>query len=181
MSSPVPLSPFAAHFARQEDNDLIVELEQNCFPIDEAASGDTIRMRIEMASDFFVVFEIDDSICAFVNGTLTNSLELSHESMTNHAADGEYLCIHSVCVEESKRRRGLGSSILKYYLSSIKKTQPHVKCVLLLCKAHLISFYENCGFQMIGPLSVVHGSDQWFEMHYQCDEGESRLSQEQKI
>ena len=39
-----------------------------------------------------------------------------------------------------------------------------VQSIHLLCKEGLIELYKNAGFQLLGPSSVVHGKEQWFEM-----------------
>ena len=36
--------------------------------------------------------------------------------------------------------------------------------IAIICKEYLISFYQGCGFVMVGPSPVVHGKEQWYEM-----------------
>ena len=46
----------------------------------------------------------------------------------------------------------------------IRNLLTHVQSIHLLCKEGLIKLYETAGFQLLGPSSVVHGKEQWFEM-----------------
>ena len=55
-------------------------------------------------------------------GTLTASDALTEESMASHDPSGQCLCIHSVVVEESLRRRGLGSWVL-YLRHALRATE----------------------------------------------------------
>ena len=36
--------------------------------------------------------------------------------------------------------------------------------IRLLAKEHLVSFYQSCGCELVGPSAVVHGKDPWFEL-----------------
>jgi len=143
-------------------------LEDACFPEDEAASKERIKYRIENASDYFYCAfrKSDNKLIGFVNGTLARGSKLEHETMANHDPKGESLCIHSVTVDPSLRRQNLGSWEMKHYLRSITEKQPNVKLILLLCKAHLISFYKACGFSLVGESDVVHGKEKWYEMKF---------------
>ena len=39
-----------------------------------------------------------------------------------------------------------------------------LKSIRLVCKKHLIDFYSNCGFKLIGKSDLVHGKDPWYAM-----------------
>eukprot|EP00457_Paulinella_chromatophora_P013705 gb/GEZN01014036.1/.p1 GENE.gb/GEZN01014036.1/~~gb/GEZN01014036.1/.p1 ORF type:complete len:245 (+),score=51.97 gb/GEZN01014036.1/:151-885(+) len=108
-------------------------------------------------------------LAGFVVGTLTDSPQLKHETMSLHLPDGAYLCIHSVVISADHRRIGLGSAMLKHYIRHVQqlahrsKDKKVVKKILLITKKNLISFYEGVGFNLYGPSSVVHGKMQWYE------------------
>uniref|UniRef100_A0A7S0WTU9 N-acetyltransferase domain-containing protein n=1 Tax=Chlamydomonas leiostraca TaxID=1034604 RepID=A0A7S0WTU9_9CHLO len=97
--------------------------------------------------------------------------ELTHETMSTHDPDGVTLCVHSVCVREDMRRKGVALKMLKAYLQYVQATTP-LKSVRLICKSGLIPLYEKAGFQLVGPSSVVHGQDPWFECAYVVDDGD---------
>lgn len=79
-----------------------------------------IQMRIEQAENaFFVAIRPDDgAIVGFTCGTQTASSVLTHESMSTHDPEGTLLCIHSVVIEEGRRRKGVATKMLRAYLRS---------------------------------------------------------------
>ena len=74
------------------------------------------------------------------------------------------LCIHSVCVAASERRRGVATRLLRAYLGFAPATTPQLREVRLICKAALMPLYGGVGFQLVGPSEVEHGRDPWLEM-----------------
>ena len=46
----------------------------------------------------------------------------------------------------------------------IRNMLTQVQSIHLLCKEGLVELYTTAGFQLLGPSSVVHGKEQWFEM-----------------
>eukprot|EP01129_Flabellula_baltica_P001153 TRINITY_DN11062_c0_g1_i1.p1 TRINITY_DN11062_c0_g1~~TRINITY_DN11062_c0_g1_i1.p1 ORF type:complete len:173 (+),score=27.62 TRINITY_DN11062_c0_g1_i1:20-538(+) len=149
-----------------EDVDAINALESVCFPEDEAASLETIKYRIEHAGDYFFLC-IDESdptpLIGMVNGTLTDANELTHDSMTHHVDGGRTYCIHSVSVRPDKRRQKIATKMLCRVIEMIKE-ENKIDLILLMCKQYLISFYQECGFTLLGESHVEHGQDQWYEM-----------------
>ena len=68
-----------------------------------------------------------------------------------------------VVIAESYRRRGIATQMLQRYVQNIVQQQqqppgsavtndtpePRISKIALLAKAHLLSFYVNCGFQVM--------------------------------
>ena len=73
----VPYAVLTGHCKRQED---------------EAASPEGIAMRMKDAGAFFMVREEGGKVVGFVNGTLSTSAELTHESMGKHEPDVSSQC-----------------------------------------------------------------------------------------
>lgn len=71
-------------------------------------------------------------------------------------------------IAKEYRRKGLATTMLKYYVEEIKKNYTNIQNILLLCKYELIPFYRGCGFELIGPSSVEHGQTRWYEMKIHC-------------
>jgi len=84
--------------------------------------------------------------------------------MAEHHPNGHTLCIHSVVVDSSLRRKKVGTWMLRNYVKQILNKQKNVEVILLICKKNLLEFYKDCGFILIGPSSVVHGKEEWYEM-----------------
>lgn len=143
----------------------LARLEAASYPLDEAASEATMAMRCRVAGAYFRVAKQENgSIVGFINGTCVSEAEIHHESMTSHVPGGQSLVIHSVCVDESHRKAGVGTRMLKQYISMLRDSEPQLKRVLLLSKAKLLEFYINCGFSVMRLSPVVHGSESWFEL-----------------
>ena len=73
------------------------------------------------------------------------------------------MCIHSVVVDETKRRTGIATWMLASYLHNVKSLGS-VSRVLLICKEPLIPLYAAVGFKNLGLSDVVHGKDPWILM-----------------
>ena len=68
--------------------------------------------------------------------------------------------------------KGLGSAMLRAYLNFVKAQGDGAASeVRLLCKQHLVAFYERASFELIGESDVVHGQDTWLEMTARVAEG----------
>ena len=141
-----------------QDIHQVLALERESFPPDEAATEDSLNLRMKEAPQFFYKIKgcRDDEIIGFINGTCINGTSIRHESMSTHIKEGTALVIHSVTVAEKHRRRGIGRKMLLQYIKAIRTTTS-VQYILLLSKAYLLSFYTRCGFRVRGLSSVVHG------------------------
>lgn len=151
----------------------VSSLESDNYPADEACTLDNFHYRLTHASPYFRVARAVSSgmVLGFCVGTLSSSSELSHATMFQHDPQGTYLCIHSVCVARLLQRQGLGREILREYLRQVRSCSDasHVRGVRLISKAHLIPFYESCGFTLVGPSKVVHGAETWYECKIDWD------------
>ena len=178
----------------ESDVERIAKIEEASYPADEKASFDALKFRAEQAREFFLVVVEEDltppsssergrgeeKIVGYVCGTLSREDTLTKQSMKEHHADGTHLLIHSVCVEERRRRRKIGTKLLEAYLMYVKarnndnknddrkdadgnKNGVVVKKISLICKRELVRFYEDAGFEYKGPSLVCHGKDAWFE------------------
>jgi ribosomal protein S18 acetylase RimI-like enzyme len=160
---------------RPPDLPICLQIETASYPPDEAASETSLRYRQENATPYFICAVIpttesmspnewsnehEDVVIGFICGTRCHTF--THDSMTVHVPDGAILAIHSVVVAESYRRRGIASQMLQHYVRTITQQQhprqesvvdsittTRINKIVLLAKAHLLSFYVNCGFQVM--------------------------------
>lgn len=172
--------------ACKEDVPQIAQLEAACYPADEAASLEKIAFRQASAGRYFLAMfatqqvaaaadadacggeaqHLPEKLIGFVNATLTSNAKLTHETMAKHEPEGNHLCIHSVAVDPTLRRRGLGQQLLRAYMTRIAEECPEVARVSLIAKESLAqTFYcdAGVGFGLVGPSDVVHGKDLWYE------------------
>lgn len=139
------------------DAENIIALETASFPADEAASPEGVRMRLEHAVDYFVTMRSNEKdLIGFVNGTCCSKSFIEEESMSMHDPTGRTLVVHSVTIAAEHRRKGLGCAMLKAYMRHVARLGS-VDLVLLLCKAYLLQFYIDCGFNLVRQSPVEHG------------------------
>uniref|UniRef100_A0A061S597 Arylalkylamine n-acetyltransferase n=1 Tax=Tetraselmis sp. GSL018 TaxID=582737 RepID=A0A061S597_9CHLO len=148
------------------DLERISELEADGYPHDEAASTEQMRYRLTEAGELFLaaVRGADDTVIGYTCSTATKKEQLNGESMSVHEPDGPTVCIHSVCVEEKERRKGVATRMLRAYTQWVSQSFPRARALRLICKKEKIGLYERAGFRLLGPSAVVHGQDPWFEM-----------------
>ena len=149
----------------------VTALESASYPPDEAATPQRLTFRAAHAAPFFkVLLHLSDSqqqppvLIGFVCGTLTSAARQEAASMATHDPTGTTLCIHSVVIAASERRRGLGGWMLRRYLAQVAEAAPAVSRVLLLTKPAHMAMYESAGFSSLGASAVEHGVEPWIEM-----------------
>ncbi|XP_038649375.1 serotonin N-acetyltransferase-like [Scyliorhinus canicula] len=138
-------------------------LEAAGFPPEEAASLAKLQYRQREAGDLFLGHFINDKLIGFVCGTRSLADHLTEKSMQVHEPAGTTVCIHSVCVDEAWRRRGVALGLLRHYVASVMQTHPALRRICLISHQHLLPLYTKAGFTMIGPSSVNHGLEAWYE------------------
>lgn len=101
--------------------------------------------------------------------------------MSTHVAGSTSVCIHSVCVAPSHRRKRVGLALLKEYVRRLEQAQSegsgYLERILLITHDDLRGFYEKAGFEWLGQSSVVHGSKPWFEMRFNLSVNKERETQ----
>jgi uncharacterized protein YciI/GNAT superfamily N-acetyltransferase len=163
-----------------DDIPALFAIESASYPTDEAASLESLTLRLTSALPYFqcaVLSEDDydtdnDTIIGFCCSTRCDEFE--EESMSTHAPNGSLLAIHSVVVQEDYRRGGVATAMLKHYLETIRNRNARVggsstaansiQSIVLLAKANLLGFYVNCGFQVNRPSPIVHGQELWYDL-----------------
>ena len=146
-----------------EDCKLILEIESEAFPPDEAADYEGIAFRCNSAPEFFMKWVEGDTIIGYVNGTCCFVDEITHDSMSEHKPEGQTLIIHSVTTAKQYRLKGHATAMLTEYVKVMREKRL-VKKILLLAKKHLCPFYEKVGFTTLRESPVVHGKDTWYEL-----------------
>jgi len=101
--------------------------------------------------------------------------------MSTHVAGSASVCIHSVCVAPTHRRKRVGLALLKEYIRRLEQAQSegseYLERILLITHDDLRGFYEQAGFEWLGKSSVVHGSRPWFEMQFNLSANKERDTQ----
>ncbi|RDD44596.1 Serotonin N-acetyltransferase [Trichoplax sp. H2] len=121
----------------QADMEAVCQIEQECFPSDEAEPPEQLMDRFDVASELFLGYEVHGKTIAFICGSRCNDELLTAQSMHEHVADGKTLCIHSVCVTGNFRRKGIASMLLKRYIAYIKENISLISIINLCNKVSI--------------------------------------------
>jgi len=92
----------------------------------------------------------------------------AHDSLYTHIANGNILAIHSVVVDASYRRQGLGTRMMQAYQNCFMTQQNNdsIHKIMLMAKANLLTFYLSTGFRVNGISTIQHGKDTWYECEF---------------
>jgi ribosomal protein S18 acetylase RimI-like enzyme len=140
-------------------------IEISGFPTEEAATRETIRLRIETFPQGFLVAEANERVVGMLNSGATDQEDISDEELKQligHDPNGKNLVVFALAVLPAFQRRGIASQLM---LSFVEEARAHKKeAILLLCKQHLIPYYERLGFEHVGLSKSRHGGAEWHEM-----------------
>ena len=128
---------------------------------------------------FEVAEDNDGSLLAMIHATRTSSTYASDASMAigSHEPDGATVAIHSLCVHPGWRAKGLGTRIIKEYITRMGQVKG-VERIALIAHDELVPFYEryssffiawsNCrsGFVNQGISESKHGGVTWYNCVY---------------
>ena len=140
------------------------EVEDSCFPPEEAASLESITIRANEFPQGFYIAASDGRIVGQVNSGATDKDDISDEEfkkLIGHKADGKNRVIFSLSVHPEYQRNGIAGKLLDEY---IKCSKGQCENIMLLCKSNLIPFYERFGFVVRGLSASDHGGAEWYEM-----------------
>ena len=153
--------------ATRSDLDALSRIESTCFPPEQAAGRDSIKQRLEIFPQHFLVLcDGSGQAVAFIDGFVTNEPDLTDEMYENaelHKESGAWQMIFGLTTLPEYRRRGHASSLLNQFIAAARSEGR--KGVVLTCKESLISFYEKFGFvnEGISEGSVI-GGVKWYQM-----------------
>jgi ribosomal protein S18 acetylase RimI-like enzyme len=149
------------------DLDQCFVVESAGFPEEEAASRESIRIRVETFPQGFLVAELDGRIIGMINSASTNKDDISDEElkkMVGHDTDGQNLVVFSLVVLPEYQKQGIARQLMLRFIEEADRLGK--KKILLMCKNNLIEYYERMGFSHIGLSSSTHGGAEWHEMGY---------------
>lgn len=144
------------------------EIEQICFPPEQACSKEMMRMRVEKASELFLV-AVDKKtgqLAGFLNGLSTDECSFRDEFFTDvslHDPNGKNIMLLGLDVLPEYRRQGLARELMSVYLRREQNKGRQV--VLLTCLAPKVKMYKKMGFCDMGIANSSWGQTQWHEMH----------------
>ena len=155
---------------RMDEKEEVTEIEQICFPPNEACSARSMKERVETAPELFLVAEDTEAgkIAGFLNGLSTKETIFRDEFFTEiHLYDpaGENVMLLGLDVRPEYRRRGLAREIVRQYAEREKKNGR--RRLVLTCLESKVEMYQKFGFRDLGMANSTWGGEIWHEMDYQ--------------
>lgn len=154
---------------KNEETAQTVQIEQICFPPNEACSEKHMQERVAAASDMFLV-AIDKKtgkIAGFFNGLATSEKVFRDEFFTDanlHDPKGDTVMLLGLDVLPEYRRQGLARALVEQYV--LREREKGRKTLLLTCLKEKVQMYEKFGFVDLGIANSTWGGEEWHEMSY---------------
>jgi ribosomal protein S18 acetylase RimI-like enzyme len=148
-----------------KDLDECFQVEISGFSPEEAASKETIQLRIATFPQGFLVAELDGSVIGMLNSAATNKDDISDEALKQligHDPQGRNMVVFALAVLPAYRRQGVARQLMQKF--SEEARQQDKANILLICKQHLIAYYASMGFEHVGLSKSTHGGAAWHEM-----------------
>lgn len=144
--------------------DLVI-IEQICFPIEEAATEEAFKKRIQLIPDSFFVAEECGVIIGLVNGPVIETEYITDDLFDEiklNPPTGGHQTVLGVAVTPHFQTRGVATALLEHLeKEAISKNR---ESITLTCKEDLIRFYENLGYKNRGVSKSEHGGVTWYNM-----------------
>ncbi len=145
-----------------------IEIEQICFPPHEACSPESMRDRVKVAPDLFLVAIDKESgkMAGFLNGIATDEEKFHDDFFTDaslHQPKGKKIMLLGLDVVPEFRKQGLAHELMYQYLRKEEKRDE----VVLTCLEEKVKFYKGMGFTDLGLSASTWGDEQWHEMVYE--------------
>ena len=148
-----------------KDLDECFIVETSGFPPEEAATREMIRLRIETFPDGFLVAEFDGKVVGMLNSAATNKDDISDEELKQligHEPGGKNMVVFALVVLPEFQKRGIARKLMSRFVE--EACQRKKGNVLLMCKHHLITYYEAMDFTHAGLSRSTHGGAEGHEM-----------------
>ena len=152
---------------RPDEAEQAVEIEQICFPPNEACSPKRMRERTEHASETFLVAvdKATGKIAGFLNGVVTDEEVFRDEFFTDitlHDPKGKNIMLLGLDVLPEYRHQGLAREIMTRYAA--REQAKGRKCLYLTCLDQKVEMYKKMGYTDDGISGSVWGGEEWHDM-----------------
>ena len=151
--------------ATMADLPAVVEVERCCFPVQEAATEQEFRERLEAYADCFWLLFQDGRLVSFIDGMATDEPDLRDDMYADaslHRTDGAWQMIFGLNTLPEFRRQGYAAMLVRRMIADAKERGR--LGLVLTCKERLIPYYTSLGFTDEGVSSSTHGNVIWHQM-----------------
>ncbi len=100
-----------------------------------------------------------------LNSAATNKDDISDEELkqlVGHDPDGKNMVVFALAVLPEFQKRGIARRLMSRFVEEARQRKK--ENVFLMCKHHLIAYYEGMGFIDAGLSRSTHGGAEWHEM-----------------
>ena len=152
---------------RSEEVDQAIQIEQICFPPNEACTYEHMESRIKKASDLFLVVVDRETgkIAGFLNGLATDREHLTDDFFTDanlHDPEGVNIMLLGLDVLPEYQHQGLARKLMDQYKE--RERARGRKKLILTCLPDKVEMYKKFGFKDHGIGDSVWGGEAWHEM-----------------
>lgn len=152
---------------RPEETQQAIEIEQICFPPNEACSPKCLTERIKATAETFLVAEDKETgkLAAFLNGVPTDEDAFRDEFFTDISlsnSEGKNIMLLGLDVRPEYRMQGLGRELVSRYCQ--REAQKGRKKLFLTCLDEKVKMYEKFGFTDLGQANSTWGGEAWHAM-----------------
>jgi ribosomal protein S18 acetylase RimI-like enzyme len=152
---------------KQEEAEQTAQIEEICFPPNEACSRKMMLERVKKAPELFLV-AVDketEKIAGFLNGLSTDEKVFRDEFFTDadlYDPDGKNVMLLGLDVLPEYQRQGLATEIVRLYCEREKKKGREK--LILTCLDTKVAMYQKMGFTDLGIANSAWGGEEWHEM-----------------
>lgn len=146
---------------------LAEEVEQACFPVNEACILSIMEQRVEHASDLFLVAIEKESnrMIGILDAIATNEKHLKDEFFTDisqHIPTGKHCMILGLAVLPIYQGQGIARALMQAFMEQEQDRES----IVLTCLEEKVKLYEKLGFEDLGESNSSWGKEVWHEMNY---------------
>jgi ribosomal protein S18 acetylase RimI-like enzyme len=147
------------------DLEQLLLIENEGFPIEEAATKEAFVERIQLILDTFIVAEKEGKILGYINGPIINQPYITDdlfEKIKENPNRGGFQSILGLAVSNQARNQGIAKILIEKMEELVKENER--EGITLTCKQELVSFYEKFGFFNHGMSESQHGGVRWYNL-----------------
>lgn len=161
------LERFEFREAAYSEADEIAQIEQICFPPNEACSIYHMKKRVEAARELFLVAVDRETgiIAGVLNGLATDEEHFRDEFFTDaslHRPEGKYVMLLGLDVRPEYRGQGIARELMRCYIE--REGKKGRKALILTCLSSKVEMYKKMGFEDLGKADSTWGGETWHEM-----------------
>lgn len=175
-------TPFLFRSILPEETEQAIDIEMICFPPNEACTPESMRERIRLVPDLFLIAADRGTgrLAGFLCGIATDEAAFRDAFFTDaslHDPAGKTVMLLGLDVLPAYQHSGLGHELMKEYAR--REREKGREALILTCKKEKMSLYREMGFHELGLSASVWGGEEWYDMqrNLQTEKGAVKKAQ----